>query len=1329
MPTKPLLFLKSQPGRPVMLAWLSALCLLLLPLTVESTSYWPLWGAAETQAQTGITVTQSVTPTVYEQGSLKTNGVELQPFRYEIQIQNNTAINYTGPLTLTTILPPEAVCDDFSLKNVTPNWVGDDITCRDGQPGNPDLKFANWLLDVGFQLAAGETVVVYAELTTNAPDGAVLTFDDVSLLSSDPANPVLATSADSHTLTVRAPEWSISKTASPSTVAPNGLIEYQIEASNMGSYLLRNNGFTVGDRFPPEVVTVESWTPLPAGVGTVTASNSEISWQFNATPPLNPGDFIPVRPLTVAVRVTNDNSLPTGHPIVNSDYQIAGGTNVYTVGQGSPVTVSFAPNIVIELSKSADRNTAKAGDQIVYTLRVRNDATSQGTVSNIFVTDPLPAGTIYVSSQFLTGNGTADYEPTSRVARWEITDNLAPTAFVDLQLTVRVAPGVIGGSTLVNDQYTIPLINGSPTGFTLNPPPPPVSVNIIGPANLKIGKTANTALASPGDVVRYTISTTNISNEPATSVILNETVPPNTTFESGSSTPGWNCPTITAGTACTLNIGTIAATGNRQIDFAVRLSPVLAPTVNEVRNTTSVNYSSQNGIPPDLSQNAATHVLPLDVPGVLLAPDIQTDSGGPGQVINYSLTVTNTGTVPDNVIINVTPGDFPATPTGLSISLGSRESRVLNFSVTIPATATLGSRNTTGIIACSVSHPTLCDIATFVTVVAAAPDLAITANPYPAARPGEVIPYTLNYQNQTPGILASGVVITETLPSFTTFAGNPAIWQQVAGTNQYRHVVGYLPFGVAGVITFPVLVNATAPVNSIIVNTATIGDDGSRGSDPNLADNSSQVTTLISTSVVNPLPNLAFTKSDGGAVPQPGEQLVYSLFFTNSGSSSANNVLLSETVPANTTLDLNASLPTVWQCPNGPTAGQSCTANIGSLAAGSSGQAKVVVRLNTPWPTGVNQIVNSAQLATGSSTIQANSITQVNDPDGTILLTISKDDGGVQVRPGDTIIYTIVYGNQGTNLTTGVRLSEVVPAHTTFNAANSSAGWNCQDEGLSGTICRYPIGIFAANSSQQVRFAVTVNNPVPAGIDTIGNVVTILDAEGRSAADTEATELVGANPPVATDIYLPIILRSPAPPQPQKDLLVGNLWVSNRNPRTGEPVVVEVTVRNAGSQAIASSFWVDLYLTTAPLDPLPAVNSSWDEAYPDSLVPYGVAWVVPDMPALGNRVITNENPNNPADPTSNYSNFIPNGLGQWEQSWKGIPLNNYFREPGTYYLYVQVDSLGGSNGAVSEDNENNNLFGPIIFNVTGQSLGYQPTQLVEEIGPLAFPGERPTVRP
>ena len=139
-----------------------------------------------------------------------------------------------------------------------------------------------------------------------------------------------------------------------------------------------------------------------------------------------------------------------------------------------------------------------------------------------------------------------------------------------------------------------------------------------------------------------------------------------------------------------------------------------------------------------------------------------------------------------------------------------------------------------------------------------------------------------------------------------------------------------------------------------------------------------------------------------------------------------------------------------------------------------------------------------------------------------------------------------------------------------------------------------------------------------------------------------------------------------------------------------EAVDILIRLRNRGQRAVAD-FWVDLYI-----DPhnIPSVNVPWQQLcaspWPAANC-LGVVWHITDtvLPGATITVSTRSQINDSA-----YSH------------WPG-----YFSQPGPHRLYVQVDSFGPSAyGAVLEQEENNNLIGPINFEIipSNGSLGLPP---------------------
>ena len=109
---------------------------------------------------------------------------------------------------------------------------------------------------------------------------------------------------------------------------------------------------------------------------------------------------------------------------------------------------------------------------------------------------------------------------------------------------------------------------------------------------------------SPGGVIAFTLTYTNIGNQAATNVLITETVPANTTFKLSSSTAGWTgcADGAAAGTVCTFSVsGAVAGGGGGgSVVFAVNV-PSSVPGNTVISNTASIGDDGANG--PDPSGN------------------------------------------------------------------------------------------------------------------------------------------------------------------------------------------------------------------------------------------------------------------------------------------------------------------------------------------------------------------------------------------------------------------------------------------------------------------------------------------------------------------------------------------------------------------------------------------------------------------------------------------------------------------------------------------------------------------------------------------------------
>ncbi|MCS6879953.1 MAG: isopeptide-forming domain-containing fimbrial protein, partial [Chloroflexaceae bacterium] len=245
-------------------------------------------------------------------------------------------------------------------------------------------------------------------------------------------------------------------------------------------------------------------------------------------------------------------------------------------------------------------------------------------------------------------------------------------------------------------------------------------------------------------------------------------------------------------------------------------------------------------------------------------------------------------------------------------------------------------------------------------------------------------------------------------PTGFTFAYN-------AGTRTVRYTGGGIPAGASRDFTFLVTLANPATAGEVITNRATVTEastlPGADGGERELPDvDGSDDLTIVAT-------DLELTKSDGGASAEPGAAITFILSYRNVGNQDATGVVLTETVPANTSFDATASTAG-WSCANGAPAGTVCTFTVGSLAAGASGSVNFVVRVNNPLPAGVTEVANAARVdddgSNGADPTPGNN--QASDstplaaaPD----LELTKSDGGASAEPGGTITFILSYRNVG----------------------------------------------------------------------------------------------------------------------------------------------------------------------------------------------------------------------------------------------------------------------------------------------------------------------------
>src|SRR5439155_1564198 len=150
------------------------------------------------------------------------------------------------------------------------------------------------------------------------------------------------------------------------------------------------------------------------------------------------------------------------------------------------------------------------------------------------------------------------------------------------------------------------------------------------------------------------------------------------------------------------------------------------------------------------------------------------------------------------------------------------------------------------------------------------------------------------------------------------------------------------------------------------------------------------------------------------------------LAYSNTGNSGATGVVLSDTVPVNTTF--------VSATGGGALSAGTVTWSIGVVAAGGAGSVQLVVRVNSPLANGTVITDGTYSIdSTETGPVRGRSITTTVT--SAPVLTVSATDAPDPVPSAAPIRSTLAYSNTGNSGATGVVLSDTVPVNTTFVSA------------------------------------------------------------------------------------------------------------------------------------------------------------------------------------------------------------------------------------------------------------------------------------------------------
>jgi uncharacterized repeat protein (TIGR01451 family) len=358
------------------------------------------------------------------------------------------------------------------------------------------------------------------------------------------------------------------------------------------------------------------------------------------------------------------------------------------------------------------------------------------------------------------------------------------------------------------------------------------------------------------------------------------------------------------------------------------------------------------------------------------------------------------------------------------------------------------------------------------------PDLYVSKGASGEAIAGQEFEYFISYGNVGDGA-ASAVVVTDTLPSDTTYVSDTSGQTPTIVGNQVQWNLGAVAAGQSSGFTLRVRIAGSVPVGTDLANTVQIATPDFES---NLANNSF---THVATTVA-PKPDLSVMKGASGEAIA-GQEFEYFLSYSNLGSGAASAVIVTDTLPSDVTYvsDDSGQTPTI--------VGNQVQWNLDAVAAGQSSGFTLRVRIADTVPVGTD-LANTVQIVTpdfesnlGNNTFTHIATTVAPKPD----LSVMKGASGEAIADQE-FEYFLSYSNLGSGAASAVIVTDTLPSDVTYVSDDSG-----QTPTIVGNQVQWNLGTVAAGQSGGFSLRVRIAGSVPVGTD-LANTVQIATPDSES---------------------------------------------------------------------------------------------------------------------------------------------------------------------------------------------------------------------------------------
>jgi uncharacterized repeat protein (TIGR01451 family) len=987
-------------------------------------------------------------------------------------------------ITVTNNGPDTAT--NVALSDILPAGIGyDDAT---PSTGSYDPDTGVWTVGT---LANGAGATLTIDVIIDATGDYTNT---ASVSHSDQYDPVPANNSDSAQLWTRVADIAVTKTVDEANPPVGSVVKFTITATNTG---------------PDPATLVVVADNLTADYSFISSNPSQGSYD-SASGLWTVGSLAVSDSATLEIdaRVLGSGSI-SNTASLDSLYQ----RDQNPANDSDTATEDVPPAADLSLTKTVDNPHPDLGTNVTYTLTVTNHGPNDTT--GLAVEDVLPAGMTYVSSLASAGSYDSD------TSTWTVGD----LADGDSE-TLSIVATITNQATITNtaEISASDLYDPDSTPGNAQAGEDDIASATITPtsSDLMVAKIVDDPNPDVGATVTFTVTATNNGPDAATGVHVTDSLPAGLTYQ--SSTPSVGSYDDSTGV---WTIGNLANGASATLDIVA--------TVDAPGTITNTAVVAGNQYDPDPSNNTATSDTDQLV-DIVVTKTVDDADVNVGSDATFTISVANSGpgTAHGVMVSDVLPAGLTfvaATPDQGSYDSGTGDwtigtmARSGTTSMTLVATVGVGSpiTNTASVTAVDEPQSSTANDSASATVTPPNADLVVTKT-VDVSRPdvGDDDSFTVTIRNDGPDD-ATNVVVFDMPPAGLTYADDtPSQGSYDVDTGLWT--VGGLANGASATLILEVTVSAAGDYT----NTASVTLRDQFDPDNSNDSGSASLSTRVA--------DIGVTKAESDANPAVGTDVTFTVTAANNGPDDASQVVVGDLLPVG--LTFVAATPSVGTYD--PATG---AWSIGVLANGAGATIDITAHVvgsgaitNTAAVSHVLQRDPNADNDSGSASL---------DVPPAADLSVSKEASDDAPNLNDHVVFTVRVTNHGPNGTSGIHVSDLLPAGLTYVSSTPSTGAYDSDTG------DWDLGSLGVGASATLA--------IEAEVTIEGPIVNTAQVTASNLPDPDSTP---ANDQPGEDDQASVTLNSKG----VADLSLTK-QVTSSGGRVGTQAVYRITVHNAGPDA------------------------------------------------------------------------------------------------------------------------------------------------------------------